>query len=213
MSTINACVDSGLKQCRDDIHACKEEIKGKDIENVRKLVEDKEQEVIIVTDEKIDNLVKQKFTEKTREEQEHKLRQNNVIVFGVDESGSMDSDVRIADDVHAMKDILASIKTDHVTMKQLVRLGKRPEAGKDAKPRPLNVIFDSEAAKTEVLAKARNLQKTKNCQIFIVQDMTPLERQRRKELVVERDLRKSQGEDVLIYKDKVVVRRIRSDMH
>jgi PHD-finger len=230
MSTMNTRLDGGLKQCKDGISKCREEIKGTDIEKVQKLVEDKVKEVeekvsnqnrqvtelkkemITTTDEKIDNLVKQKFTEKMREEQERRLRQCNVIVFGIEESASMDSEVRIADDVDAMKDILASIKTDNAEMKQLIRLGKKPEAGTDAKPRPLKVVFENEAAKNEVLEKARNLKKTKNCQIFIVQDMTPLERQRRKELVAERDYRKSQGEDVLIYKDKVVVRRARPDM-
>ncbi len=119
--------------------------------------------------------------------------------------------MRIADDVDAMKDILASIKCDGVDMKQLIRLGWREEReSSTAKPRPPKVVFEKEEAKNEVLEKARNLKKTKNCQIFIVQDLTPKERQKRKELVAERDYRKAQGEDVLIFKDKMVVRRKRT---
>lgn len=220
--------EEAQKKYEDYVRKYREEIKGTD-EKVEKLVEEKvkkveekvstqnqkvtdlKKEIITTTDEKIDSLFKQKLTENMIEEQERKFRQNNVIVFGIEESKHTDKEVRIADDVDAMKDILASIQTSEAEMKQLIRLGKRPEEGTDAKPRPLKVVFQSESAKKEVLEKAKKLRSTKNCQIFIVQDMTPKERQRRKELVAERDYRKSQGEDVIIYMDKVVVRRKRTD--
>ena len=94
--------------------------------------------------------------------------------------------------------------------------GKKPEKGteetkeegvEDTKPRPLKVVFCDEPTKNEVLLKARQLRSTKNAHVFIVQDLTPKERQQRKLLVEERNRRKAAGEDVVIYQDKVVTRR------
>jgi len=53
------------------------------------------------------------------------------------------------------------------------------------RPRPLKVVFTDEKTKNELLEKARVLRGTVHAHIFVVQDMTPKERERRKVLVEE----------------------------
>lgn len=162
------------------------------------------------TDAKMDGIVKVRIDETLQEENEKKLRRNNVIVFGLEESEADEAATRIADDTDGMLSILKSIRCES-EMKQLVRLGRKPEkVGDDeVKPRPLKVVFTDEKSKNEVLVKARTLRTTGHAHVFIVQDQTPKEREQRKVLVEERNRRKQAGEDVLIYNDRVVVRRRR----
>jgi len=158
----------------------------------------------------VDDIVKARLDETLQEENEKKLRKNNVIVFGLEESSAAEGEVRNADDTEAMQMILRTARCDG-EMKQLIRLGKKPTPapGEEVRPRPLKVVFADEKSKNELLEKARVLRGTVHAQIFVVQDMTPKERERRKVLVEERNRRKQAGEDVIIFQDKVVLRRRR----
>lgn len=162
------------------------------------------------TDARMDGIVKERIDESVQEENEKRLRRANAILFGLDESEETEPAGRIAHDKEGVSDIMRSIRADG-EIKQVIRLGKRLErvTGVEIKPRPLKVIFADEKSKNEVLQKARDLKTTQHAHIFIVRDMTPKEREQRKLLVVERERRKGLGEDVLIYQDKVVVRRRR----
>ena len=75
---------------------------------------------------------------------------------------------------------------------------------KATKATPLKVIFVDEQVKHELLLKARDLRKTQFNQVFIVKDLK--EREQNKVLITERDTRKKQGEDVIIFRGKVLPR-------
>lgn len=73
------------------------------------------------------------------------------------------------------------------------------------------MVLSDEVSKNEFLQKARNLMKTVNHSIFIVQDQSQKERAERRVLIAERDSRKRNGEDVVIWKGKIVPRRVRQE--
>lgn len=162
---------------------------------------------------KVDSILKVKIDESLQEENEKKERKSNVILFGVAESEAVEAKDRIQNDMEEVEHLLKSIRCEG-KIKQLIRLGKKPEKAEEkneegveeTKPRPLKVVFCNDETKNEVLLKARELRSTKNAHVFIVQDLTPKERQQRKLLVEERNRRRAAGEDVIIHKDKVVTR-------
>jgi len=51
----------------------------------------------------VDDIVKARLDETMQEENEKKLRKNNVIVFGLEESSAAEGEVRNADDTEAMQ--------------------------------------------------------------------------------------------------------------
>ena len=54
--------------------------------------------------------------------------------------------------------------------------------------------------------KARDLKKAQFNQVYIVKDLILKEREQNKVLITERDTRKKQGEDVIIFRGKVLPR-------
>jgi hypothetical protein len=166
------------------------------------------------TDEKIEGTIRQRVDDNMLEDRERNARKSNVICFGIEESNEEEVDMRINQDRKCMEDILTSLHCDEIDIKQVIRLGKRPSAEdiqNGRKPRPLKVVFADEKSKNGVLEQARNLRKTQYVGVFMVQDMTPSERQQRKSLVKERDRRKENGEDVVIVQGKILLRKMRGE--
>jgi hypothetical protein len=88
-------------------------------------------------------------------------------------------------------------------------MGRRPEQG-DAKPRPMLVTMASEKQKDQVLAKSKNLKRSGHegmDKVFIFQDLTPRQREKRKRLVQELKDRKQRGESDLIIAGGKIVNR------
>ena len=93
-----------------------------------------------------------------------------------------------------MQSVVGNLQVEHDITK-LVRLGKKNE-DQDAKPRPLLVSFRSKEEKVELLKKAKNLKDMEEGglnRIFIYPDLTPKQRQIRKNLVSEWKKRQSEG--------------------
>jgi hypothetical protein len=94
-------------------------------------------------------------------------------------------------------------------------LGKRETiegiGNDEIRPRPLKVVLDDEHSKNELLERARYLKTTKFRNVYIVPDMTTKEREQRRMLVKERDARKAQGQDMVIYRGKLVTRYVKKD--
>jgi len=67
----------------------------------------------------VDDVVKARLDITMQEENEKKLRKNNVILFGLEESSAAEGEVRIADDTEAMQMILRTARCDGET-KQIV---------------------------------------------------------------------------------------------
>ena len=149
-----------------------------------------------------------KLQEDEVEKEEIQKRCKNVIVFGLNESASDDAGVRIADDLEAMQSVIGNLQVEHDITK-VVRLRKKNEQ-QDAKPRPLLVSLRSEEERVELLKKAKNLKDMEEGglnRIFILPDLTPKQRQIRKNLVQELKKRQSEGETGLMIVGTKIVRR------
>jgi len=75
----------------------------------------------------------------------------------------------------------------------------------------VKVVFASEEQRDKVLSQAKNLYgSTMFRRVFIQQDLTVKQREKRRELVQQLKHRKAQGEtNMIIVRDKIVVKRQR----
>jgi hypothetical protein len=144
------------------------------------------------------------------------LRKNNVIVFGLDESLDIDPSKRTLHDEMKMKEIVETLSVQTSDIKKLIRFGKQiPVESRlgDTKPRPMKVIFESQESKNEILMTARNLKDTKYKKVFIVPILTVKEREYHKLLMEERNQKKTQGLDMIIFQGKLVSRRQKEQVY
>lgn len=160
---------------------------------------------------KVDELNHNLDIESTRaEEAEIQKRSTSVIIHGISESSSDDTDQRITDDSVLIAAMMHELDADDVKVEKLIRLGKRPSSTDD-KPRPLKMIVDSVDKKVKIIRKAKNLRSQKEgdwTKVVIHQDLTPRQREARKKLVQELKTRTQNGEnDLIIFNGKVVKKR------
>lgn len=95
---------------------------------------------------------------------------------------------------------------DDVSVSDSVRLGKHPLDSTE-KPRPIKLTLASEVQKEKILRRSKNLYGKSNGleKVFIHQDLTPKQREKRHQLVKEMKLRSTQGEtDLIIANGKIV---------
>jgi len=119
----------------------------------------------------------------------------DIIVYNLPEQSN-----RAADKVKFIE-VCKSIGDDKIDIEKLFRLGRKT----DNKHRPLLVGFSSENDKQSLLAVARSSNEFKK--VYIVTDMTKLERERHKKVVAELKRRRSSGESNLIIRNGVIVSR------
>lgn len=146
------------------------------------------------------------------EQEEINKRKANVIIHGLKEPTSSDSEDRKNDDHNSTMDLLHQIRCDEVSVNACIRLGNLQQ-GPDIKPRPLKLVLSSEAQKDKVLLMAKNLKGNSNGyeKVFIHQDLTPRQRANRQRLVKEMRARLERGEtNLLIIGDRIVVRKQRT---
>ena len=157
----------------------------------------------------VEDAILVKMAEEHEEAEEIRKRKSNVVIFGVPESSETDFEKRRTDDEDQLQTVLHLIKCDNTTVNKIVRMGRRPEQG-DAKPRPMLVTMASEKQKDQVLAKSKNLKRSGHegmDKVFIFQDLTPRQREKRKRLVQELKDRKQRGESDLIIAGGKIVNR------
>ena len=108
-----------------------------------------------ITNDVVLEQMQSKMTEEELEREEQEKRRNSVIVFGLKESSSSDVEVRVAEDVDNMQEVLNVLDLhQEPDINKVIRLGKRAETA-DEKPRPLKVVLSTEDAKLEILKKAK----------------------------------------------------------
>jgi hypothetical protein len=110
--------------------------------------------------------------------------------------------------------LLRELKCEEAQLKRVTRLGKRPLPGQDgqpAKPRPVQIVLDSEEQQKLVLGNAKNLKDMKEGgwnKVYINRDLTPVERRQRQQTIKELVQRKNSGEkDLMIWRGQIVKRR------
>lgn len=113
------------------------------------------------------------------------------------------------EDENGIADILHVIGCDDVSVESVIRLGRKSDE-EGAKPRPIKLVLASESQKDKVLRKSKNLRsQTDNrfSAVFMHQDLTPLQRERRHMLLQELKNRRDQGETNLVLRNWKIVSR------
>ena len=137
------------------------------------------------------------------EVEDREKRRNNVIVFSVEEREQGSLEERREHDIDVVNEVLDSLGFGDVVLNNVHRLG-RTSSGKF---RPLKVPLVNYSVKASVLQKSRLLkQNDKFKNVYITNDRTKLQQSEWSELRAERDRRKQDGEDVVIYNGKVCSR-------
>lgn len=143
------------------------------------------------------------------EEEEQLKRSASVIIHGLHESKEEDPGKRMEEDAARIMAMAAEIKAEDIKCTKIIRLGKRSENDAD-KPRALKVVLESEEQKIKLLKVAKNLRSLKEKgldKVFIQQDYTRRQQEKRKSLVAELKERLTMGETNLIIVDWKIVKK------
>ena len=132
-----------------------------------------------------------------------KWRRCNVIIHGLkEESDDVGAGMGPGANEDQVMQLLHEFGCDNVSVEDAVRLGKKQdESNPESKPRPLKLVLASEDQKDKILYRSKNLRGKKDKEldkVFIHQDLTPKQRERRQQLVAELKDRQSKGEKNLI---------------
>ena len=164
----------------------------------------------------LENAIKTHVTETLDEIKDKEERKCNLMMFNVTESSKNNLDEESSEDVQSVKNILKHTNPelndtviDQLSCTNIKRLGKKSSlADKEiSKARPLKITLPDEKSKFKILRSSHKLKSFKqNEKIGLKPDLTKQqlsdERELRKELQRRRDL----NEDVMIYKNKVILR-------
>lgn len=128
--------------------------------------------------------------------QDRDKRKNNIILFNVPESVSVDAFAREQDDLSTANSIVQDQLHVTATLSNPVRFGPR-QYDTNSKPRPLWITVSSEQEKWKVLKASKNLTKPQEesvLSVFMRRDMTPLEREIEANLRQQLKLKREQAE-------------------
>jgi len=171
-----------------------------------------------VIKEYVDKAVAVQTAHDTEELEEKEKRKTSLIIHGIKESNSDESDEREEDDLGVVASMLHELKCESTTMKKVIRLGKRPEgvgdSSVDVKSRPIKLVVESVEEKLKIIKSAKNLRMAREGDwkdVFIHQDLTIKEREQRRKLVRELKDRKEKGEtDLILVGERIVKRAMRA---
>ena len=134
---------------------------------------------------------------------DHESRKCNVVISNIPEAQGAGIGNQSAADKQAVYELCHMLHLEVVIVKA-VRLGAK---SRDGRPRLLLVSNPSEETKWDVVRAAKNLKQIEQYKdIYVNPDMTRTEREEKAKLRVEARDRRNKGEDVFIFKGKVVVR-------
>lgn len=201
-----------FKNLKEENKKLREELKtllkeNEDMKNRMKTVERK-----VETMEHGDDIVetvKHKVLEALKEQEDKKVRQNNLILYQVPESNRPSGKEREEDDTKLCKEIFESKLGCKCEIKKVVRLGRgmtdlnnnsnsnRNSPNQDSRPRLLLVKLENRSEKYEILTQAKKLSRDNDetyRRIFIGPDQTPAEREESRKLREELRRRRDCGE-------------------
>jgi len=200
-STLNKKPDK--QETRDSMVAVEEKV-TKLVETVEKQRSDSHELRDCVQD-----AVREKLQEDKEEAEDVKKRSTNLILHGLPEVANPESDSAKKEQEDQLVNLLHAIKCDDISVQSTVRLGRYDKD--QQKPRPVKMVVASEQQKEKVLKQAKNLKSTTDKvfeRVFIHQDLTVKQRQKRHLLVQELKQRQQAGEiNLMIFNDRIVVKR------
>ena len=140
-----------------------------------------------------------------QEVEDRTKRSFNFIISGVIEPTSSSTQVRHSEDESKCADILQAmgLSDDDEHINEVLRIGKIRED----RPRLLKVKCSNSKFRDTVLRHAKLLRKQKEYKnIYIDPDLTPHQQSCKKELLQEYKRRRSNGENIVIYRDRIINR-------
>ena len=136
------------------------------------------------------------------EMREQDIRRNNLIIFNVEESDLTEGKERQAEDEIAVKNIFEHLQVTEANFEKCTRLGRKSD-----KVRPIKIRMISFDKKMDLLKKMNVMRRNRSPNTpNLVSDLTPYQREVRKNILVEFNERREKGEECYIdWKAKKVV--------
>lgn len=135
------------------------------------------------------------------EMEQRSWRKTNIIISGVVELKQGDVKERQDHDKKYVEELIEDLDMNEIEVQSVSRIGK---IGGN-KERLMRVKLKSEASKIELLKSARNLKNnTEYKGVYLNPDRTPMEQHRFSILRKELKTRRSNGEDVILYKGQII---------
>ena len=137
--------------------------------------------------------------------EQRRRRECNAFVIGIPEVASDCVDKAEDHDREKIEKMLLTIESPDVHVKELRRVG-RVTPGSSGK-RPLLLTFSSANQKWKVLKNASKLRKySQFSSVYINADRTPLQQAQHRDLLSELRVRRNNGEDVVLFRNKIMER-------
>lgn len=172
----------------------------KDLEQKNNELEEKYDKVTV----ELDLLKKQNLRrdiELSSEIEDRTRRKLNVVVSGIPESSNNPEQY----DKEKCVEIFRKLDIAEDCITGVSRVGRRSD---ENSPRLLRVKFESVTEKVTAVKNAKQLRKFPQFRkVFVNPDRTPLQQRFWRELLFEMRQRRDRGEDVVIFRDRVVRRR------
>ena len=128
-------------------------------------------------------------------------RQNNVIISGVQEKAVGSLDERCEHDTQIVRSIFKFLdKAKEVDVRNAQRIGRLDLD----RPRLLKVELSSFYDRNAILKNAKSLRRSSWDSVFINPDYTEMERVQNRKLREELKRRRNSGEDVVLYRGRIV---------
>ena len=109
-----------------------------------------------------------------------------------------------------VEDIMDELHVSNPDLSEFRRVGKKPKFG----PRLLKVRVNNVQKKSEILSKSRLLRNSKRFKkVYVRPDRTPMQQEHDKQLNAELYARRQDGEDVILFKGRVIARSDMQNFH
>ena len=146
------------------------------------------------------------FDKVLEECEQRKRRENNIIISGLPEKNEGSLEDRKAHDKETVEKLLIRLEVwQDVDVVHMRRLG-RPKPD-DKSNRLLMVKFEDYDQKIKVAKRASALRQHEEYRrVYINFDLTPMQQKQRKEMMAELKGRRERGEDLVIFRNKIVPR-------
>ena len=209
MDMINNMEDKIMKKMESVIDL-KVDLKVKEIE---KSLEDKFNEKLnSISVSNIETKIKDQVEQSLGEQKEIESKANNLIIFNIAESEGSETE-KLEKDINIVKELIGTTSPEltnegnNINQNNIQRLGKaNPQTNKT---RPIKIQLPDESFKNNLLKNARKLRNTtKFKNVFLKNDLTKRQQQQEYDLRKEKKDRLLNGEDVIIYNDKVILRSL-----
>ena len=179
------------------------EIKVKEIEkNLESRIEERLDAISVP---KIEKKIQIQVEETLEEQREMEQRSSNLIIFNIEENESQENDLEVVREIIRTTTPELLSEGNNIKNENIQRLGNNNQ--KSNKIRPLKVILPDESFKNQMMKNAKKLRRNaKFNNVFLKNDLTRKQQQLEFDLRQEKKQRTLNGEDVIIFDNKVIPR-------